>query len=61
MVRTEPMKTLNHDNERERDWEDLVRRFIHQLQEHINLLRIDSDGALRQTAAVLAQKRGCRR
>lgn len=53
------MKTLNHDSEDER--EDLVRRFVRQLQEHISLFRIDDDGALRFTAQVLAQKRGCRR
>lgn len=62
MVRTKPMKTLNlSPDEPEREREDVVRRFIRQLQEHINLFRIDDDGGLRFTAAVLAQKRGCRR
>lgn len=60
MVRTKPMNlTLNHDGEHER--EDIARRLIRQLQEHINLFRIDEDGTLRFTARVLAQKRGCRR
>lgn len=60
MVCPKPMTiTMNHD--REGEWEEVARRMIAQLQEHLFLQQIDEDGRLRRTAKVLDLKRGCRR
>lgn len=53
--------TLNHDDEYDRERDDVARRLIDTLQEYLFLKRVDSDGQLRQISRMLDLKRGCRR